>query len=85
MSLDRCDLLCLGLDEAERARRALPDVEQLRPAARRRKALGDPIRMQAALALAAVDERCVCDGTMVLDTRTPATRALLVEAQEVAR
>jgi DNA-binding transcriptional ArsR family regulator len=58
---DRCDLLCLDLQVAERLR-----AERLPPAvtaaaAERAGALADPTRLALAAALAAVDELCVCD------------------------
>lgn len=61
MSTDRCDLLCLDLDKAEAIRSSLPPAAAVEPAALRLKALGDPTRLQVALALAGTDELCVCD------------------------
>jgi len=58
---DRCDLLCLDLPKAEAVRAARLDLEGLRLAAERAKALGDPTRLQVALALREGDELCVCD------------------------
>ena len=61
MSGDRCDLLCLDLPRAEELReRRLPERD-LRALADRAKALGDPTRLELALALAGADELCVCD------------------------
>ena len=61
MSDDRCELLCLDLAKAERIRALLPGSETLEGDALRLKALGDPTRLQIALALAEADELCVCD------------------------
>ncbi len=61
MSQDRCDLLCLDLPKAEAIRAALPLAGELSSGAMRMKALGDPTRLQIAVALAACEELCVCD------------------------
>lgn len=61
MADDRCDLLCLDLDKAERLRADLLDTPTADRLARRAKALGDPTRLTLAIALAATDELCVCD------------------------
>jgi len=61
MPADRCDLLCLDLPKAERIRSGLPAAGALEDAAMRMKALGDPTRLQVAIALREVDELCVCD------------------------
>jgi DNA-binding transcriptional ArsR family regulator len=61
MSDDRCDLLCLDLDKAERLRLERLDVETAIELAARAKALADPTRLMIAAALAASDELCVCD------------------------
>ncbi|MGD9694579.1 MAG: ArsR/SmtB family transcription factor [Thermoleophilia bacterium] len=58
---DRCDLLCLDLPKAEAVRRDLPPVAALEAAAVEAKALGDPTRLQLALALRRGGELCVCD------------------------
>ena len=58
---DSCDLLCLDLPKAEAVRAAGPDPGVLRSAAERAKALGDPTRLQVALALREGGELCVCD------------------------
>lgn len=65
MSDDRCDLLCLDLPRAEALRHGL-DVEAAEHAAARAKALGDPTRLAAALALRDGGELCVCDLAWVL-------------------
>ncbi len=61
MADDRCDLLCLDLLRAERLRREAPDPEALAHAAQRAKALADPTRLAAAIALERGGELCVCD------------------------
>jgi DNA-binding transcriptional ArsR family regulator len=58
---DRCELLCLDLPKAEAVRAARLEPEALRTAAERARALGDPTRLQVALALREGDELCVCD------------------------
>jgi ArsR family transcriptional regulator, lead/cadmium/zinc/bismuth-responsive transcriptional repressor len=58
---ERCELLCLDLPKAEALRHSLPSAERLEAAAESAKALADPTRLQAAMALAATDELCVCD------------------------
>lgn len=60
-SSDRCELLCLDLPKAEAVRAARLDPEALRTGAERAGALGDPTRLQVALALHEGDELCVCD------------------------
>lgn len=61
MSDDRCDLLCLDLDKAERLRLNRLDGELADRLAAQAKALADPTRLTIAAALAATDELCVCD------------------------
>ena len=58
---DRCDLLCLDLEKAERLRASALSVEEAERAAAGAKALGDPTRLGLAATLAATDELCVCD------------------------
>lgn len=58
---DRCDLLCLDLEKAERLRAERLDAHRARVLADRAKALGDPTRLMLAAALAGTDELCVCD------------------------
>ena len=65
MSEDRCDLLCLDLPLAEGLRRGL-DHEAAELAAAQAKALGDPTRLAAAMALRDGGELCVCDLAWVL-------------------
>ena len=62
MQDDRCDLLCLDLDVAERLRSiALERDAELRDAAERARGLGEPTRLGLAVALAQADELCGCD------------------------
>jgi DNA-binding transcriptional ArsR family regulator len=61
MADDRCDLLCLDLEKAERLRRERLDGELAVRLAAQVKALSDPTRLTIATALAATDELCVCD------------------------
>jgi ArsR family transcriptional regulator, lead/cadmium/zinc/bismuth-responsive transcriptional repressor len=61
MADDRCDLLCLDLDRAERLRLERLDGEVAIRLAAQAKALSDPTRLTVAAALAATDELCVCD------------------------
>ena len=61
MPEDRCDLLCLDLEKAERLRLQRVDGELAVRLAARAKALSDPTRLTIAAALAGTDELCVCD------------------------
>jgi DNA-binding transcriptional ArsR family regulator len=61
MGDDRCDLLCLDLEKAERLRLYRLDGELAGRLAAQAKALSDPTRLTIAAALAATDELCVCD------------------------
>ena len=58
---DRCELLCLDLQVAERLRkkRLAPDAADV--AAGRARALSDPTRLMLAAALLEANELCVCD------------------------
>jgi DNA-binding transcriptional ArsR family regulator len=58
---DRCALLCLDLEKAERLRAERLDETSARLLADRAKALSDPTRLTLAAALGATDELCVCD------------------------
>ena len=58
---DRCDLLCLDLEQAEAIRRSRLDPSTARGAAERARSLADPTRLTLAAALAQADELCVCD------------------------
>ena len=58
---DRCELLCLDLEKAERLRLERLEGELATRLAGQAKALSDPTRLTIAAALAATDELCVCD------------------------
>lgn len=58
---DRCELLCLDLDKAERLRHERLDGELAVRLAAQAKALSDPTRLTIAAALAATDDLCICD------------------------
>ena len=58
---DTCELLCLDLPKAERARQQLPDSGQLDAWASAARALGDPTRLAVAVALRECGTACVCD------------------------
>lgn len=61
MADDRCDLLCLDLEKAERLRAERLDETSARRLAEHARALSDPTRLTLAAALGATDELCVCD------------------------
>ncbi len=61
MADDRCDLLCLDLEKAERLRDGRMDGGLATVLAAQAKAFSDPTRVMIAAALAATDELCVCD------------------------
>jgi DNA-binding transcriptional ArsR family regulator len=61
MTDDRCDLLCLDLQVAERLRRKRLAPEDAAVAAGKARALSDPTRLMLAAALREADELCVCD------------------------
>ena len=61
MTDDRCDLLCLDLQVAERLRRNRLAPEETYVAAGRARALSDPTRLMLAAALLEASELCVCD------------------------
>jgi DNA-binding transcriptional ArsR family regulator len=58
---DRCDLLCLDLEKAERLRQERLDPARAAQLAEQARALSDPTRLIGAAALAGADELCVCD------------------------
>lgn len=58
---DRCDLLCLDLEVAERLRKERIPVAEASAAAQRARALADPTRLTLATALEQASELCVCD------------------------
>lgn len=61
MSDDRCQLLCLDLELAERVRERRLGDEEARAGAARAASLGDPTRLVIASALDEAGEMCVCD------------------------
>src|SRR2546427_12986917 len=61
MADDRCDLLCLDLQVAERLRRKRLAPEEADVAAGRARALSDPTRLMLAAALLEATELGVCD------------------------
>ena len=61
MANDKCELLCLDLDRAEKLRSQRFTDSAARVLSDRAKALSDPTRLTLAAALAATDELCVCD------------------------
>jgi ArsR family transcriptional regulator, lead/cadmium/zinc/bismuth-responsive transcriptional repressor len=67
MSADRCDLLCLDLELAERLRRERLPAAEAAPAAAAAKAVADPTRLTLAHALGRADEACVCDLSWVME------------------
>jgi ArsR family transcriptional regulator, lead/cadmium/zinc/bismuth-responsive transcriptional repressor len=58
---DACELLCLDLPKAERARHELPPTATLDAWASLAKALADPTRLAVAVALRSSGTACVCD------------------------
>lgn len=67
MTDDRCALLCLDLEKAERLRAERFDEASARLLAERARALSDPTRLTLAAALGATDELCVCDLAWVIE------------------
>lgn len=67
MSGDRCDLLCLDLEKAERLRGERLDPVRAARLAEQARALADPTRLTVAAALAGADELCVCDLAWVVE------------------
>jgi len=61
MTDDRCDLLCLDLQVAERLRNNRLAPQEADVAAGKARALSDPTRLMLAAALREADELCVCD------------------------
>lgn len=66
MSGDRCELLCLDLERAERLRGARPSGVEAERLASTAKAVGDPTRI-ALLSALRDDELCVCDLSWVAE------------------
>jgi ArsR family transcriptional regulator, lead/cadmium/zinc/bismuth-responsive transcriptional repressor len=58
---DTCELLCLDLPKAEALRGGLPPAEALEASAAQLKALTDPTRLAALIALGEGESCCVCD------------------------
>ncbi len=58
---ETCDLLCLDLELAERARKNRLSLEEADQAARRAASLADSTRLLLAAALHNTGEMCVCD------------------------
>jgi DNA-binding transcriptional ArsR family regulator len=61
MTDDRCDLLCLDLQIAERLRKKRLPPEEAAVVAGKARALSDPTRLMLAAALREAAELCVCD------------------------
>jgi DNA-binding transcriptional ArsR family regulator len=61
MNEDRCELLCLDLQVAERLRNKRLAPGQAEDAAGKARALSDPTRLMLAAALLEASELCVCD------------------------
>jgi len=61
VDVDRCDLLCLDLPQAEAIRARRLDRSAAVRAAGQARALADPTRLTLAAALREADELCVCD------------------------
>src|SRR5438046_5448912 len=61
MTDDRCDLLCLDLQVAERLRKQRLRPEEADVAAGKARAVSDPTRLMHAAALREASELCVCD------------------------
>jgi DNA-binding MarR family transcriptional regulator len=61
MTDDRCDLLCLDLQVAERLRKMRLAPERAAVSAGKARALSDPTRLMLAAALLEASELCVCD------------------------
>ena len=67
MASDQCDLLCLDLPVAEELRRRRLDAAMAQHASSRYQALGDPTRLNIALALGGAPELCVCDLAWIVE------------------
>lgn len=67
MSDDRCELLCLDLELAERLRHRRLPLAMAEQGARQAKALSDPTRLALAAILLDAEELCVCDLSWVLE------------------
>jgi DNA-binding transcriptional ArsR family regulator len=58
---DRCELLCLDLEVADRLRSRRLGASHAERVAGRARALADPTRLMLACALREAEELCVCD------------------------
>ena len=67
MSNDRCELLCLDLETAERLRQQRLAVSAAEAAALMAQGLADPTRLTLATALLEADELCVCDLAWIIE------------------
>jgi DNA-binding transcriptional ArsR family regulator len=67
MASDQCDLLCLDLPVAEELRRRRLDEATVQQASSRYQALGDPTRLNIAVALGGAPELCVCDLAWIVE------------------
>ncbi len=67
MANDRCDLLCLDLETAERLRGRRLDLGSAELAAGRAQSLADATRLTLASALAEAEELCVCDLAWIVE------------------
>jgi ArsR family transcriptional regulator, lead/cadmium/zinc/bismuth-responsive transcriptional repressor len=61
MTDDRCELLCLDLQVAERLRKKRLASDEADVAAGKARGLSDPTRLMLAAALREASELCVCD------------------------
>ena len=61
MKDERCELLCIDFNRAERVRAGLLSAQDAAGLAERAHALADATRLTIASALAEVDQLCVCD------------------------
>lgn len=59
--MSECELLCLDLPHAERARAALLSLDELEAVAARARALSDPTRLAIVVALRDCGPACGCD------------------------
>lgn len=64
---DRCDLLCLDFDKAERIRAHRLEDDRAARLAGQAKALSDPTRLTLVAVLADGEELCVCDLSWILE------------------
>ena len=67
MAADQCDLLCLDLAVAEELRERRLGEAAASEASSRYQALGDPTRLNVALALQDAPELCVCDLAWIVE------------------